>query len=264
MKKNNIIFISLFVLSFNTIAETPKNIIEFNSEEGIKRLYDSKNRVDFAILAEHFQTESNKYFSGNTSAAIVMNALRFNTDKKNVPLNEKYLKSDEISYAKEKNILYHYYNEKNVMDKARVNPRQILGIEKADNQPVKDIVLQELYLAMRRLSDRKSFNFKMLFYVATNHSSKKNQQRTIVKNLNQTKDFVIVNYNPKLIFDTDNDNSYAPLGAYHKESDSFLVMDVSPNKGWFWLPSDLLFKAMRNKHHGRNRGIIFIGGKDKK
>ena len=266
MKMNKILLTLLFTININFAIAQNTDIVVFDSDEGIKRLFESKNRADFALLSQNFQTINNIRFSGNTSAAIVMNALRANTKKVNVPENNLGLNESEIKFSQKNNLLLKNYNYKSVLEKARVPFEQVLGMEVKDtNNPKSDIVLQELFLAMRKLSDRKNFNFKTLFYVATNHSSKDNQQKVIVKNLATQGDFVIVNYNPQIIYKTQEyNNAFAPLGAYHKPSDSFLIMDVNPNNEWFWLKSDVLFKAMRDTHHSRNRGMIFIGPQETK
>jgi hypothetical protein len=47
---------------------------------------------------------------------------------------------------------------------------------------------------------------------------------------------------------------FAPLGAYHARSDSFLVMDVNRKRGWTWIDADSLINAMR----GHDRGYLKV------
>ena len=51
----------------------------------------------------------------------------------------------------------------------------------------------------------------------------------------------------------------SPVGAYDETSDSFLVMDVNPNRApWVWITSDDLVAAMRTFDTVENRGYVLI------
>lgn len=51
----------------------------------------------------------------------------------------------------------------------------------------------------------------------------------------------------------------SPIGAYDQQSDSFLIMDVNPNKApWVWVKSRDLISAMRTFDTVENRGYLLI------
>ena len=50
-----------------------------------------------------------------------------------------------------------------------------------------------------------------------------------------------------------------PLGAYDETSDSFLIMDVNPNRApWVWVGAGDLIRAMRTFDTVENRGYLLI------
>ena len=51
----------------------------------------------------------------------------------------------------------------------------------------------------------------------------------------------------------------SPLGAYDESSESFLIMDVNPNRApWVWVRSDELIAAMRTFDTVENRGYLLV------
>ena len=51
----------------------------------------------------------------------------------------------------------------------------------------------------------------------------------------------------------------SPLGAYDRASDSFLIMDVNPNRApWVWVKAEALIGAMRTFDTVENRGYLLI------
>lgn len=55
----------------------------------------------------------------------------------------------------------------------------------------------------------------------------------------------------------------SPLGVYDKHSDSFLIMDVNPNRApWVWVEARNLIAAMRTFDTVENRGYFLVSEGD--
>ena len=83
-------------------------------------------------------------------------------------------------------------------------------------------------------------------------------KKEIIENLKTKSDFVLVNYARKSLGQKGGGH-ISPLGAYDESSDSFLIMDVNPNKApWVWARSNDLIKAMRTFDTVENRGYLMV------
>ena len=83
-------------------------------------------------------------------------------------------------------------------------------------------------------------------------------RREIVNNLATGEDFVLVNY-ARRVLGQRGGGHISPVGAYDERSDSFLIMDVNPNRApWVWVRSDDLIAAMRTFDTVENRGYLLI------
>lgn len=72
--------------------------------------------------------------------------------------------------------------------------------------------------------------------------------------------FMVVSYSRKVVGQTGNGH-FSPIGAYHRELDMVLIMDVARFKyPPHWLPLPLLFEAMQPKDAdtGRSRGCVLL------
>ena len=81
----------------------------------------------------------------------------------------------------------------------------------------------------------------------------------LVANLARADDYVLVNYSRKPL-GQEGGGHISPLAAYDEASDSFLVLDVNPNRGkaWAWVPAHRLFAAMRTRDTTENRGYLLV------
>ncbi|MCB0415630.1 MAG: hypothetical protein KDD50_14930, partial [Bdellovibrionales bacterium] len=80
----------------------------------------------------------------------------------------------------------------------------------------------------------------------------------LIENLKSKNDYVVVNYK-RLLLGQEGGGHISPLGAYHKPSDSFLVMDVNPDKyDWVWVKAEKLIQAMRSFDTVENRGYVLV------
>jgi len=78
------------------------------------------------------------------------------------------------------------------------------------------------------------------------------------ENLARKGDYILVNYARKSLGQKGGGH-ISPLGAYDRDSDSFLIMDVNTNKApWVWVKSSDLIRAMRTFDTVENRGYLLI------
>ena len=83
-------------------------------------------------------------------------------------------------------------------------------------------------------------------------------KRELAKNLAAPGDYVLVNYHRKTLGQKGGGH-ISPLGAYDEASDSFLIMDVNPNRApWVWASAADLINAMRTFDTVENRGYLLI------
>ena len=83
-------------------------------------------------------------------------------------------------------------------------------------------------------------------------------RRELAANLATGDDFVLVNYARRSLGQPGGGH-ISPLGAYDERSDSFLIMDVNPNRApWVWVRSDDLIAAMRTFDTVENRGYLLV------
>ena len=83
-------------------------------------------------------------------------------------------------------------------------------------------------------------------------------RREIARNLATGDDYVLVNYARKAL-GQQGGGHISPLGAYDETSDSFLIMDVNPNRApWVWVGAGDLIRAMRTFDTVENRGYLLI------
>ena len=83
-------------------------------------------------------------------------------------------------------------------------------------------------------------------------------RRELAENLAKPGDYVLVNYARKSLGQPGGGH-ISPLGAYDEGSDSFLIMDVNPNRApWVWVASDDLIAAMRTFDTVENRGYLLV------
>ena len=83
-------------------------------------------------------------------------------------------------------------------------------------------------------------------------------RREIAANLASGDDYVLVNYARRAL-GQEGGGHISPLGAYDALSDSFLIMDVNPNRApWVWVAAEDLIAAMRTFDTVENRGYLLV------
>lgn len=265
------LLLSLLLVSITactTFAPQPTSpeMVNWGSPEGITRLAESNYKVDFFKLANHFESQHNKMFCGPASAAIVLNALRIRAGSIAIPEDTTLLTPDDLSYLPSKtwSPFFQRYTQNNVFIASPKTREQVLGevlrdpqqniLLNAKGKPTKDrgFQLQQLAALFRQ------HGLNVTVRVVDQQLSDALIKQEIIANLAHADDYVIINYKRATLKQAGGGH-ISPLAAYHQASDSFLVMDVTPNKAdWVWVKAELLLSAMRTFDTVENRGYLLI------
>ena len=240
-------------------ARTPNSpapvLIEWDSAESAERLFRSSHIQDFFPLSNHFVSQDNKIFCGLASSAMVLNALRLG-GKAGLPQDERSIREEERAWLPEGlNPFFGKYTANNVLSDETKTRSEVLG------KPVEIAgeLKRDMGLQLRQLAQAlRSHALDVAIRVVDEHASADAVRREIVENLGRRGDFVLVNYSRKVLGQTGGGH-ISPLGAYDEYTDSFLIMDVNPNRApWIWVESAALINAMRTFDTVENRGYLLI------
>src|SRR5512132_4353073 len=217
-------------------AKVLEELIPFSSDEGLARLARSTAKVDFPVLANQFEAQSNPAFCGPTSAAIVLNAV-YGRDPK-LPRDWSRLHEGDLKYAPP-NIdpTIPRFTQDNVITKGQKTRAQVLG------EPLTINGKPNAGYQARQLDEMLRANGLITRLVIVDDKKAEQDIRTeLVENLKSRGDYVIVAYRREGGGQRGGGH-VSPLGAYDAESDSFLVLDVNPaSAGWVWMPTATLVK----------------------
>ena len=235
-------------------------VISWNTEEGMHRLSTSKHKVDFFPLANNFESQTNKIFCGPTSSAIVLNALRVRKAKFELPIDTSLLSAKDLLYLPldggRWTPFYHRYTQNNVIYGSPKHREFILGkpIIGEDGKKYKDFGLTLL-----QLSDLlRAHNLDVTHYLGNSAIDNKAVKQSMIDNLKTKDDYIIINYYSPVL-NQPGGGHISPLGAYHEPTDSFLIMDVTPNKAdWVWVNADVLMQSMNTLDNKKYRGFVMV------
>ena len=236
-------------------AAAPAALVGWDSDESAERFARSAHRKDFFPLSNHFVSQDNKIFCGPVSSAIVLNALRLGR-KKGLPQDSASIAKDERAWLpKGFNPFFGKYTPGNVLNERTKSRVEVLGkpIE-IDGKRVRDFGLQ-----LRQLAGvLGAHGLDVTVRVVGEDTDAATIRREIARNLATRDDYVLVNYARKSLGQPGGGH-ISPLGAYDEASDSFLIMDVNPNRApWVWVKADDLIAAMRTFDTVENRGYLLI------
>lgn len=252
--------IGFFTISFaGSGLSMSQETIPWDSPEGIKRLSESAHKVDFFSLANHFEAQALKPFCGPTSTATVLNALRLRK-RSHLPLDPRlYDERDLTAWNIDQELGFERYTQNNVFNRSEKPRAGVLGAPYKDSETGE--LLEKSYgFSLKDLSKLlKSHGASVLVRKISSLENKESLKAELIDNLARRGDFIIINYCRKTVFQPGGGH-FSPLGAYDKRSDSFLVMDVNPNKaGWIWVKADLLLRAMSPMSVSKQaRGYLMI------
>ena len=246
-------FLLFYVIGCKNITKNNQKIVDWHSVESQKRLNNSKHKTDFFHLSNQFQNQQDGFTCGTVTGAIVLNALRIGKGE-NLPkttFNKKYKKYLPKNYDPRVT----RYTPESFMNK---QAQKIKSWPQLYGQPIKgkrDFGLQIRQLHKIFLSHKVQSKLRIVDKNLSNQMIKEE----LISNLKQKEDYVVINYK-RAALDQKGGGHISPLGAYDKNTDTFLIMDVNSSKySWVWVKSEDLIKAMRTFDTVENRGYLLIG-----
>lgn len=242
-------------------AATPAGdaLVMFASDESMRRLERSHHKVDFFRLANQFEGQEHAGMCGPTTAVIVLNTLRGDAPDADKPVDrsavpEKYLARMPPRFDP----LFHRYTQRAFFQDPRItavkSEDRFYGAPGPDGKPDPGIQLRQLHDILVALG------VKSEIHVVADDTPEEQVRAALVGNLARAGDYAVVNYF-RPVLGQEGGGHISPLGAYDEQSDSFLVLDVNPNRGkaWAWVPAGRLIAAMRTHDTIENRGYLLIG-----
>ncbi|GIU22308.1 phytochelatin synthase family protein [Shewanella schlegeliana] len=234
-------------------------VIDWSSDEGKSRLVLAEFNQDFFRLAPHFEGQENKVFCGAASMTIIANALRVNGDNAQIPQDPRLVSKEEASYfPKGVSPLFHRYSQATILASSTLTKSQLLGRPKATK------FTSELGM---QLTEFEALAQSLDFHTSKTHVEANQLPNTdyvamikqrLILALQQQKTYVIGNYS-RASLKQKGAGHFSPIVAYHRDSDSFLIMDVSNTyQNWVWVDSSALLKAMATTDVERSRGFVIV------
>ncbi len=233
----------------------PVELVKWNSQESSSRLFRSTHNRDFFPLSNNFVSQNNKIFCGLASSSMVLNALRLGKAK-GLPEDRGSIGQDELAWLPEDfNPFLGKYTSGNVLNDRTKKRIEVLGKPIEINGDMKS----DFGLQLRQLAQvLRAHKLDVIIRVVDEQAPAETIRREIMQNLITADDFVLVNYSRKALGQSGGGH-ISPLAAYDEDSDSFLIMDVNPNRApWVWVRSDDLIRAMRTFDTIENRGYLLI------
>ena len=225
--------LGLCVASGSVLAQTlplPHNLINFNSTEGEQLLLASKARKDYWSLSTQFVTQTNQAYCGVASIVMVLNALSIPA-----PLAPEYSP-------------YRLFTQENFFNNERT--RKVLSPKVVSRQGMTLGQLGQLI---------ESYPVKVKVYHAS-ETSLEEFRSSVVANLKQPSNFVLVNYLRRRI-GQEKGGHISPVAAYNEQTDRFLILDVSRYKyPPIWVKAADLWQAMATMDSvsGKTRGFVTV------
>jgi glutathione-S-conjugate glycine hydrolase len=215
-------------------AETlplPNNLIALDSEQGQKLFFASEANKAYFPLGLQFVTQDNPAFCGPASIAMVLNALHVPRPPSKLTLG------------------LGLYDQENIFDARTeaIKPRAtVMQSGMTLDELGKILVAHDLKVAVHHAGDSSLDEFR----------------RLAASELKGSDRFVIVNYLRSGIGQNAMGH-ISPLAAYDRDSDRFLILDVSRYKyPPVWVEAQVIFAAMNtaDKDNGNlTRGYVIVG-----
>lgn len=208
----------------------PQNLINVNSPEGEQLLIESRARRDYFPLSIQFITQKNQAYCGVASIVMVLNAL-------NIPAPE----APEFGQ-------YRVFTQDNFFNNERTQ-----NVIKPEVVSRRGMTLDQLGKLLE------SYPVKADVYHASDITLDKFRS-LVVENLQEPGNFVIVNYLRTTIGQS-RGGHISPIAAYNKETDRFLILDVSRYKyPPIWVRAEELWQAMAtmDSSSGKTRGFVLV------
>lgn len=249
-----IVICILAITSTTLKAQSNHHLVDWSSQQGIQRLSESQYKTDFFQLAMHFQSQPNGVLCGPTSGAIVLNALRSKTTKpEQLPLTQVDPRNSEV-LPKETDLRLRLYRPNNFIGPItnKVKSRAQLFGEPINGKPDFGLQIRQLHRMFL------AHNSQSTLRIVDESITVDDMRKDMLKNLKNQNDYIVVNYSRTLL-GQEGPGHISPVAAYHSNSDSFLIMDVtSYQHNWVWVPANTLYLAMKSFDSVENRGYLSI------
>ncbi len=238
-----------------SIEARAAELVEWQSADSLNRLARASHKTDFFPLSNHFVSQDNAIFCGPASSAIVLNALRLGK-RDGLPKDRASIAKEEMAWLWEgADPFYGKYTPNNVFTDLAKSRLEVLG----KPIPIKGEPKSDFGFQLHQLAELlRSHGLDVALRVVDDDADASEIRRELVENLASEDDYVLVNYSRKALGQPGGGH-ISPVGAYDEASDSFLVMDVNPNRApWVWIAADDLVAAMRTFDTVENRGYVLI------
>jgi hypothetical protein len=235
-------------------ASVVQELVPFASDEGLARLARSNAKVDFPMLSNQFEPQSNGAFCGPTSAAIVLNAARGRDA--GLPRDRSRLAAGDLKYVPSNfDPTIARFTQDNVIAKGRKTRAQVFG----EPVTINGKRIQDFGYQVRQLDEMLRANgASTRLTIVGDEADEQTVRFELAENLKRRGDYVIVSYKRDAV-GQHGGGHLSPLGAYDEASDSFLVLDVNPaSAGWVWMSAATLVNGMRTFDTVENRGYIQV------
>lgn len=235
-------------------------LVAWNSEEGIKRLNKSKYKNDFYQLADRFQPQINPLYCGIATTTIVLNTFRLG--KQQVPRQKAHEVAKPKAWGGD-TIPYPSYSQWTLLNENtdKVKAREVIRLSNITTENTNDgsqfspgLSLEHLAMIQNEYGLKTEINHASL----GPDSGVAMFREDVIQAVKDSTSFVVVNFVGNLI-GTTTGGHISPLAAYHKKTDSVLVLDVAGHKNpWYWVPVEHLYKSMHTKDGEEYRGWVVI------
>ena len=230
-------------------------LVEWTAAESTERFVRSSHKTDFFPLSNNFVSQDNAIWCGPVSSAIVLNALRLGKYR-GLPRDRGSIAEEEMAWLPAgADPFYGKYTPNNVLNERTKTRLQVLGepiLIGGEARSDFGLQLHQLAQVLR------SHGLRTEARVVDANANAATIRRELAANLARPDDFVLVNY-ARRVLGQEGGGHISPLGAYDAASDSFLVMDVNPNRApWVWVAADALIAAMRTFDTVENRGYLLV------
>ncbi len=234
MMIRNCLIHSIFIFYFNIYsfcddANFPihESLIPLASKMGIELLDTCPNKYDYIQLSMYFECQENLTFCGPASISTVLNSLH-------IPRPESSRHQG-----------YKLFDQHNIFSLGDSPPKSIQDIRR------NGMTLDELASHFECASVQVDCIF-------ATESSENHFRRSLMKSTGSSSMFVVVNYLRSTIHQKGNGH-ISPIAAYHAESDSALLLDVSKYKyPPVWVKVPALYNAMSTIDGKTSRGYVIV------
>ncbi len=210
-------------------------LIVLDSEVGEELLFTSETRSDYLPLSLEFVTQDNLAYCGVATLVMILNALDINA-----PVAPDHRIPGLVSYQ--------FFTQENVFE----------------NEKTHDVIKPELIMKQgMTLEELTGLLNSYPVTVQSFHGKEVNLaqfRQLIVQNLQETENFVIVNY-LRTSLGQKGGGHISPIAAYHEQSDRFLILDVARYRySPVWVKAETLWNAINtvDSTSGKTRGFIMI------